>query len=576
MKNLEKFIKYSLYIIVIITPILPLMLLLKFKGVIFFNPLDPQILIIDFFLISLIVLFTRSFIISALIFYLWVLAPFVSYYFLRRGIHYSDIGNFNELIYFFGIPLTILLCLILFLIFIVIIYNNFKNFSKVLLTLQICSILLISSFLNTPEFILNSIYKDQPKQNFNTSANFRFMGVSNAFIESMLDYKTFKSDLRKHSLLKEYKDFRNFEDTIINKKNIHIIVLESYLDLEGFNDLDFDDEIFNEEWIDGYNSYNFTALSPVIGGSSAQAEFEILCGVKSNTKYGLAFNRLGGKPIPCLPNVLKGYGYSTFASQPVYGSFFNTKKAYKSVGFDHIWLAESFDMSSALNGWLPDELFFDRHIELISPYLKMDKPIINYLFAVGCHVHSNIKKNSYPKNISFNTSERTSSYLNCYLSTRYLVRDYINKINKLNSNNIFIILPDHIPPIKSNKLKKNNIDQFLNSNLIIRNTNNEGASELTIINGHINYGYLLHKGNISYENSFAYYEIPEILMQLLSNGELCNNLDCISSDAKILFKNGYVDRHNFNNLPEYTKSNKDNDYQAKLNTSLIKQSNSDN
>ena len=105
LKNLNSFF---LSLLTIIFPILILMVFLKSKELIFFNPFDIKILVIDFLLISLIILFTRSFFITALLFYFWMLAPFISYYFLRRGILYSDILNLNEFIYFLGTPLTLI------------------------------------------------------------------------------------------------------------------------------------------------------------------------------------------------------------------------------------------------------------------------------------------------------------------------------------------------------------------------------------------------------------------------------------------------------------------------------------
>ena len=240
MKNLRKFIKYSFSVLVIIFPISILMVLLKSKELIFFNPFDLQILAIDFLLISLIILFTRSFLVAAFLFYSWVLAPFISYYFLRRGILYSDFLNFAELFYFLGTPLTVALSFILIIVFFLSIYNNLKNFSNILLSLQTTCLILIFSFFNLPNFALNAIYKDHQTHVFNTSANFRFMGVNNAFLYSILDTRSFEQDLIKQGLVNKYRDFRAFNGELTNKKNIHTIILESYLDLQGFDSLEFD------------------------------------------------------------------------------------------------------------------------------------------------------------------------------------------------------------------------------------------------------------------------------------------------------------------------------------------------
>ena len=463
-------------------------------------------------------------------------------------------------------PLTAMFFMILVLVLLISIYNNIQNFSKVVFFLQgICLILIISVF-NSPKLALNTIYKDHQSQVFNTSASFRFMGVSNAFLHSILDTRSFERDLKKHSLVNEYLDFRAFNGELTAKKNIHIIVLESYLDLQGFNNLQFDVGDQYDDWIAWNEKYSIAALSPVSGGGSAQAEFEILCGAKSILEYGTEFNRLGGTAIPCLPNFLKNYGYSTFASQPIYGSFFNARKAYQSIGFDRIWLAENLDMSKIRNGWLPDELFFEQHLKLITPYLSEAQPIVNYLFAVGCHSQNNMEKNKRQIFLLILLQVCLLVLIHPYTYSLVLI---LHKLEKQLS-----LLPDHLPPLKSPKLTKMGINQFSNSNIKLKEGGVANNIDLSTANGHINYGYLIHGGEILREKNFAYYEIPEILIDMVSNGELCLEIPCSSKDLNILFQDSFLNRDNFTNSTQSTSDGIKVNYQRELNISLIKQSNS--
>ena len=158
--NLKNLNSFFLSLLTIIFPILILMVFLKSKELIFYNPFDIKILVIDFLLISLIILFTRSFFITALLFYFWMLAPFISYYFLRRGILYSDILNLNEFIYFLGTPLTLIFSFFLLIILLISIYNNFKNFSKIFLFLQIICFIFAFILFKSPNIAFNTLYKD--------------------------------------------------------------------------------------------------------------------------------------------------------------------------------------------------------------------------------------------------------------------------------------------------------------------------------------------------------------------------------------------------------------------------------
>ena len=567
--NLKNFNSFFLSLLSIIFPIIILMFFLKSKELIFFNPIDINILLIDFLLISLIILYTRSFLITFFLFYFWMLVPFISYYFLRRGILYSDIFNLDEFLYFLGTPLTLIFSFFLLMLLLISIYNNFKNFSKIFLTLQILFFIFAFIFFKSPNILFNTLYKDTHRSIdlFNISASFRFIGVNHAFLYSLLDTRFFEENINNQKLIKKYLDFRSYNSELNDKKNLHIIILESYLDLQDFDNLKFDKNILDDEWKNWKKKYSISALSPVSGGGSAQAEFEILCGVKSNLKYGTEFNRLGTKSIPCLPNYLKNFGYLSFASQPIYGSFFNIKKAYQSLGFDKIWLAENFDMSKKNNGWLSDESFFNQHFKLIEPYLKKDQPILNYLFAVGCHSQPNIINNNNNLKVSFNTSLKIQNYLNCFLSTSNSVIKYIRNINAIDSNNVFLIIPDHLPSIKSPILEKMGLNQFTSWHL---NDPLKGS----VKNGHINFGYLIHDNQVLHSKNMAYYEIPEILINIISDGELCRKISCWSENPVIIYREGLpVLRNDFNNSTITNTEKIRADYQRRLNLSLIKQSN---
>ena len=94
-------------------------------------------------------------------------------------------------------------------------------------------------------------------------------------------------------------------------------------------------------------------------------------------------------------------------------------------------------------------IFFQQHFEFIKPFLNKEKPILNYLFAVGCH--STLGQKKYQENIiSYTKSKPLENFLNCNLETIKHVTKYIDKIKSIDPESIFVVLPDHNPPgIKS-------------------------------------------------------------------------------------------------------------------------------
>lgn len=75
-----------------------------------------------------------------------------------------------------------------------------------------------------------------------------------------------------------------------------------------------------------------TALSPVFGGYTANAEFEVLCGFPV-LDTGVKFERRLTNDVPCLPRILRDIGFTTVASHPNIAVFWNRVNAYRRVGF---------------------------------------------------------------------------------------------------------------------------------------------------------------------------------------------------------------------------------------------------
>ena len=103
----------------------------------------------------------------------------------------------------------------------------------------------------------------------------------------------------------QYDDFRSFKlNENIIKRNIHIILMESFIDPTDFKNIKITQNIIPNQWIEFKSKNLIYGISPVSGGGSAQAEFEILCGAPSILEYGTEFNRMGEGKTSCLPNYL--------------------------------------------------------------------------------------------------------------------------------------------------------------------------------------------------------------------------------------------------------------------------------
>ncbi|MGL4369276.1 MAG: LTA synthase family protein, partial [Spirochaetota bacterium] len=91
---------------------------------------------------------------------------------------------------------------------------------------------------------------------------------------------------------------------------------------------------------------------PVIGGGTANTEFEVLTGM---TLYFMSpgiipYNTYLRRDTPGVASVLKSGGYSTTAIHPNIGTFYNRDKVYRYFGFDTFIDEKGFDKTKDCKG----------------------------------------------------------------------------------------------------------------------------------------------------------------------------------------------------------------------------------
>lgn len=228
------------------------------------------------------------------------------------------------------------------------------------------------------------------------------------------------------------------------QRNVHILVLESFFDPltlgpEWVPEDPFP-EAFRQLWAETGNSH---ALSPVFGGYTANAEFEILCGFPV-TENAVFFEGWLRRQAPCLPAVLADAGYQTVASHPNVPGFWNRTLAYQLVGFDTYLSKSSFNLEDSVEGLLLDHSFYDQAFAQVAQ-LDSSRPLFNYLLTYHGHLPypSNDK---YPDQIQ---AAQESFLLHGYLNQIwYKSRDLMARLDILRRDDpdaLIVIFGDHLP-----------------------------------------------------------------------------------------------------------------------------------
>ncbi|MEZ5472906.1 MAG: LTA synthase family protein [Marinicella sp.] len=218
-------------------------------------------------------------------------------------------------------------------------------------------------------------------------------------------------------------------------------------------------------------SENYTSgnsLVPVIGGKSANSEFELLTGLSMRylQKGSIPYIEHLNKPINSFVSELKRNGYQTHAIHVANLGFFNYKIAYPNLGFDQIsTLKNNKDVKMDVADRFPSEQsLVDKIIQTVD---QNEKPKFIFAFPNSTHGFWN-----YPEylNSSLDVLNKThdqdknaiKTYINALNTTDKAIESLVTHFQGHQKKTIILFLGDHYPGLlsylKSNLSAKENIN----------------------------------------------------------------------------------------------------------------------
>ena len=234
------------------------------------------------------------------------------------------------------------------------------------------------------------------------------------------------------------------DGTIEPDRNVHVFVLESFFDPLSLGEQwvpeDPIAEDFRELWA---QTGNTTAMSPVFGGYTANAEFEVLCGFPV-TRNAVFFEGWLRNTSPCLPSVLTQAGYFTMASHPNVPGFWNRTNAYQLVGLQNYMSKSQFDMTDSVDTLLLDHSMYQQVFDRIEQ-LDLSGPVFNYMLTYYGHLPFP-GNDAYPDQVK---PGKDSVLLNGYLNQMwYKTRDLMKRLAFLREQDpdaLIVMFGDHLP-----------------------------------------------------------------------------------------------------------------------------------
>ncbi len=401
------------------------------------------------------------------------------YGFLERSPRPSDFQNFYTI---FDFSPEMVFWIILFSLFIpiaiiLLIYQDNKNCSPKAI---ICSLSYRLFFLLTTVAILSSdtFIKYHTKTytyiNWSQERTIRENGRFSSFIfyghqekQNFLTLKKYmSSDINIQSIL--------YPGPIANPKNIHIIVLESFIDPRLINGLQFNKSPLAVELLPHlYKKNSFShVISPAYGGGTAQVEFELLTGIKALAKIdSIEFNVMNGEKMSSFVDHLNQNGYKSIATIATGAGYFNSTQAYKSLGFDEVsFLEESKNFKKRKgDAKIFDGDLLDHNIEKIKKSVQNENtPLFNYV--LGMYGHFPYKRNisERPDIIEVSHEDnRIKKISNQFFYRTKAIAKYINQLHSIDPNSIIYITSDHLPPLFGDEINYQ-LDKHINISLFIK------------------------------------------------------------------------------------------------------------
>jgi phosphoglycerol transferase MdoB-like AlkP superfamily enzyme len=308
-------------------------------------------------------------------------------------------------------------------------------------------------------------------------------------------------------------------------RNVHLVVLESFLDPKLFSGLKFSQSPAAPAFKKLVANTDTYSISPVFGGGTAQAEFELLCGVPAlRALSSVEFNVFTGGKTYCLPSILDDAGYQTMASNAHKPKFFNAVPAYKGTGFQNIFFprenAPDTDTYLSTGDTKKEWYMFDgnllqQNLDYVSTYLQEHpgQPLFNYILSIYGHTPHYLDETVRPKVIkllSGKKDEQLERAVNQHYYRTEAIAQYVQGLLKIDPHSLIILVSDHVPPLsfgpatykKYNYMK--NIEDSIYYNRIV----------------------IIENGKTMQYNTMRHYDVPKVIANYLTDGVYCRNNQC--------------------------------------------------
>lgn len=183
-------------------------------------------------------------------------------------------------------------------------------------------------------------------------------------------------------------------------------------------------------------SINFRMISPVYGGGTPNAEFEVLTGLPARGLSGILYQEYGDRfsmQSTTLASMLKDVGYESLVMHNFERKMWQGDIVYPRLGFNHFFAIDEMDYE-AQDGYPPDSVMY----AAAERALAKNSDGRQFLFLITMYSHGPYKNNNADNGfLDFqNRLKKTEDDLDAF---------HKNLVDKYGSDYLMIVFADHRP-----------------------------------------------------------------------------------------------------------------------------------
>lgn len=180
------------------------------------------------------------------------------------------------------------------------------------------------------------------------------------------------------------QDYTNDYTGIFKGKNVIVVHAESIQQFVMGLSFNGEELTPNLNKLANESIYFDNFYSQVSVGTSSDTEFTSLTSLMP-TNTGTAFVSYFDRTYNSLPKLLTDHGYYTFAMHANKANFWNRDVMYQSLGYQHFYSKEEYNIDDVVGLGLSDESFFDQSITKIKEINSQGKPYYGTVIMLSNH-----------------------------------------------------------------------------------------------------------------------------------------------------------------------------------------------